>query len=128
MRPLLLLWLVLLASCGGHRNPPAFDPKGQTKCSIAKSQLRPLIVEWPSADRLDLEALAKQGMVAVRYEGCEMEVLRGCKVDGTYRYSAATRQDDRVHIRDEDGLYANIPVYAAKFEAALKTAGELTVS
>lgn len=87
-----------------------------------------MIVEWPSADRLDLEAQARKGILVVRYEGCEMEVLRACQVTGAYRYAATTRQDDRVHIRDEDALYANIPVYAAKFEGALKSAGELTVA
>jgi hypothetical protein len=41
---------------------------------------RPLIVEWPSADRAALEAQASHGLVVVRYEGCEMEVLRQCRV------------------------------------------------
>ena len=128
-RPALALFLPLLISaCGGHRAPPAFEPKGQTKCSVAMSSLRPLIVEWPSADRLDLEAAARKSILVVRYEGCEMEVLRDCRVEGGYGYSPATRQDDRVHIRDEDALYANIPIHAVKFEGALRSAGELTVT
>ena len=57
-----------LAGCGGSTaaselaKAPEFNPKGQTKCSIAASQARPLIVEWPSTDRGDLEAAAKKGV------------------------------------------------------------------
>jgi hypothetical protein len=39
-----------------------------------------------------------------------------------------TRKDDRITIRDADDLYANIPVYAAKFEAKLQKSGELNVA
>src|SRR5262245_9268224 len=91
----------LLASCSGGNAasnlaaPPAFAPKDQTKCGVTKSQARPLIVEWPSADRGDLEAQAKAGLVAVRYVGCEMEVLPRCKAPGAYVYTPFTRKDDR---------------------------------
>jgi len=126
-------WLALSAlACGASPvvdpNPPDYDPEGQTKCSVAKSQQKPLIVEWPSADRMALETQVRTGLVPVRYTGCEMEVLSHCKVDGDYRYIAATRQDDVLRIRNEDELYANIPVYAASFEGALSTSGQLTVS
>lgn len=119
---------VLAAACAGRKAPPAFEPKGQSKCQVAKSQLKPLIVEWPSADRMDLEAQARKSIILVRYEGCELEVLRGCSAPGLYAWNPATRQDDRVHIRDEDSLYTNIPIHAARFEGTLRSAGELTVS
>jgi hypothetical protein len=83
---------------------PSYQPEGQTKCSIAPSQTRPLIVEWPSADRVALETQARRGVVAVRYDGCEMMVLRHCVVPGSYRYSAATRQDDNLSIKNDDEL------------------------
>ncbi|MBW2459056.1 MAG: hypothetical protein JRI68_31440, partial [Deltaproteobacteria bacterium] len=122
------------ASCGGGNTAsqlataPEFDPEGQTKCSIAKSQARPLIVEWPSADRGDLEAQARKGLVAVRYSGCEMEVQRYCQVPGHYDYAPFTRKDDRITMRDADELYANVPLGAVKLEAKLAKAGELNVN
>ncbi|MBW2459943.1 MAG: hypothetical protein JRI68_35975 [Deltaproteobacteria bacterium] len=126
-------WLALSAlACGSSPvvppDGPAYDPEGQTKCSVAKSQQKPLIVEWPSADRMALETQLKGGLVPVRYTGCEMEVLSHCRASGEYRYIAATRQDDVLRIRNEDELYASIPVYAASFEGALSTSGQLTVS
>lgn len=128
------LLAVVLSSCGGGNaasqlaKPPDFDPKGQTKCSVEKSQSKPLIVEWPSADRGALEAQAhNHGVVVVRYQGCEMQVLDGCTVPVKYDYSPITRKKDRVVIRDTDDLYANIPVGAARFEAQLEKSGELDV-
>ena len=132
LRALFLSTIVVSAACGGGPRPapkpPAFDPKGQTKCGVSRSQARPLIVEWPAADSVALEAQAKKGLVFVRYEGCEMEVLRRCSAAGAYKYTGTTRRDDEVSIRDQDELYANIPVHAAQLEATLRRAGELHVS
>ena len=92
-----------------------------------KSQAKPLIVEWPSADRGELEAQAHEhGLVVVRYQGCEMQVLDGCTAPVKYCYAAITRKKDRVVMRDADDLYANIPVGAAKLEASSRRAGSST--
>lgn len=108
--------------------PPEFAPKDQSKCGVTKSQAEPLIVEWPDAARGRLEALVRRGMVAVHYSGCEMEVLGQCSVKGHYGYASFTPKRSNVKMRDADELYANIPAYAVKFEAALQKAGELNVS
>jgi outer membrane protein OmpA-like peptidoglycan-associated protein len=125
--------LVLVAACGGGNaasqlaKAPDYDPKDQTKCGVAKSQERPLIVEWPSADRLELESKARQGIVAVRYVGCEMDVLERCSVPAKYNYVGGTRKQDELDINNEDDLYANLPVGAAKLEGRLERSGKLTV-
>src|SRR5579862_7647544 len=114
-----LLAAAIVACSGGNAASqlaaaPAFDPKDQTKCGVSKSQAKPLIVEWPSADRAALETQAKKGLVAVRYEGCEMEILGRCRAKGSYGYTATTRKRDTITLRDADDLYANVPVGAAK--------------
>jgi hypothetical protein len=120
-------------ACGGSRlsrplaEPPAFNPKDQARCGVVKSQAEPLIVEWPGAARAKLEASARRGLVAVRYVGCEMQVLGQCHVPGAYGYTAITTKKDVVRIRDEDELYASIPVYADRFEPVLRRTGELDV-
>jgi hypothetical protein len=108
--------------------PPSYDPAGQSKCSVKKSAEHPLIVEWPSADRATLEAKAQSGLVAVRYIGCEMEVLHRCRLPGKYAYTAITPKHDSVTIKDADELYANMPVGAAKLEGKLEKTGQLQVS
>ena len=122
-----------LTGCGGGARelarPPVYDPPGQTKCSVHKSSDHPLVVEWPSSDRAELEADAKHGLVVVHYEGCEMQLLPQCHVaDSGYRYTPTTRKLEKVIISDEDELYANLPVGAAKLEGTLKKAGRLVVA
>lgn len=107
--------------------PPEYRPSGETKCRVSKSQDNPLVVEWPSTDRAALEASLKRGPVAVRYTGCEMQVLRECRLQGKYRYVSITPKQDVVTIRDEDQLYASLPVGAPLLEARLKTSGQLNV-
>jgi hypothetical protein len=106
---------------------PEYNPKGETKCGVAKSQAEPLIVEWPSSARAKLEALSRTGVVAVHYSGCEMEVLASCNAPGKYGYTAITPKHDHVAIRNADDLYANIPLGAARLEGKLERAGELDV-
>jgi hypothetical protein len=107
--------------------PPKFEPKHEALCSVGASRSEPLIVEWPSASRAKLEAVSRAGLVAVRYQGCEMEVLGQCTGPGHYGYLPVTRKHDQVVVRDTDSLYANLPTGAMKLEGTLQRAGELHV-
>jgi hypothetical protein len=127
-----ILAVVTCAACAPNlaaqaNKPPEFDRPGEAKCGVHKSQAEPLVVEWPSAARAKLEALSRTGVVAVRYTGCEMEVLASCNAPGKYAYTAITPKRDHVAIRNEDDLYANIPLGAARLEGKLERAGELDV-
>jgi hypothetical protein len=125
--------LAPLAACGPRpaerpvAKAPEWKPESQTKCGVAKSQARPLIVEWPAAERALLEGKMKRGIVAVHYEGCELEVLRQCQVTGKYAYTSVTRKDDHVSIRNEEELFTAMPGYAVKLESTLSSRGRLDV-
>jgi len=114
-----------------HTTPPPTPDlataTAQARCGVRRSADKPLVVEWPAAERAALEARANQGLVAVRYEGCEMEVLSGCQVDGTYDFVALSRKHERVSIHNADELYARLPIGAASLEGKLKQRGELVV-
>ena len=81
---LLLLAMVLLpvgASCSGGNlasklaEDPNLDKMGGklgARCKIKQSQKSPLIVEWQGRYRMQLETLARERLVVVRYDGCEM--------------------------------------------------------
>ncbi len=127
-RAFAVLGALTSGACLPSTRPPDLSMTGQTRCSVVPSQARPLIVEWPAADRSGLEALASQGIVAVRYTGCEMEVLSRCSATGSYRYLPTTRQHDRLAIRTADELYAKLPLGAVSLEGKLASAGELNVS
>ena len=120
-----------ILSCGGASAiavPPEYAPKDQTKCSIAATSAKPLIVEWPSADRLELESRVRAGTVVVAYSGCEMRLLTHCRAPGAYTYVAGTPKTDSIAIRDADELYATMPAGAARFEGRLQKSGQLNVA
>jgi len=108
---------------------PELPTDKQAKCKVAKSQSEPLIVEWPDAARGRLESVSRRGLVAVRYEGCELAVLPRCTVKsgGGYGYSPITRKQSKITIKDADELYASMPVGAVKLESKLQLAGQLNV-
>jgi hypothetical protein len=126
------------AACAPSMPPtPATDPtkadlpsQFRNKCDASKGQLRPLIVEWSAPDRATLEAEARHSQLAVHYEGCALEVLRGCTVPArfAYKYTAITPKDELVTITDADQLYASIPVHAASFEGKLAQKGQLNAA
>jgi hypothetical protein len=107
--------------------PTLEESTGQAKCGVRKSADKPLIVEWPAADRAALESRASRGLVAVRYEGCEMEILTTCTATGQYDYVGLTQKREGVRITNADELYAKLPVGAAGLEAKLERAGQLNV-
>ncbi len=131
----LLTATALLASCGGGNassllaKQPNVPTDRNTTCRVLKSQAEPLIVEWPETARGKLETLRRKGLVAIRYEGCDLEVLPRCivKVDTRYNYEAFERKQARVTIRNEDELYAHLPMGAIGLEGKLKSAGQLTI-
>ncbi|MCX4242264.1 hypothetical protein [Paraliomyxa miuraensis] len=108
-------------------SPDLATQTGQTKCGVKASAAKPLVVEWPAADRAALEARATRSLVAVRYQGCEMEVLTNCTVEGNYSYLGLNQKREGVKIKSMDELYAQLPVGAVGLEAKLERAGQLNV-
>lgn len=132
---LLALVATLAPACGGAPNlakemGPDHTERPRGVCQDAGGQSRPLIVDWDSTDRAELEARASRGLVVVKYADCRMEVLKRCAVKGTpaYDYVGLTPKRDVVTMRDATEVHANIPVYAAKFEAKLQQSGSLQVA
>jgi hypothetical protein len=107
--------------------PTMESATGEAKCGVRKSAAKPLVVEWPAADRAALEARTSRGLVAVRYSGCEMEVLTNCTAAGAYEYLSLTQKREGVKITNADELYAQLPVGAAGLEAKLERSGQLNV-
>lgn len=126
--------LLGVLGCAGHKGAggepatPTWDGGGQAKCKVSTSKAEPLVVEWPSADRAKLEALTRRGIVPVKYNGCEMQVMGACAAKGEYRYVGTTLKRDAVRIRDADELYAKLPFGAAGLESTLQQSGQLDVT
>lgn len=92
---------------------------GKNACN-AESHLRPFIIEWDATDASSFEALAANDIVFVRYEGCSLTVLEGCRDDdikgslGAYKTPQFTSGAlETVSIENESELYAKLPLGAA---------------
>ena len=128
--PLLACAGALGAACADYdatvrARAPSLDDAKESRCNVVKDHSRPLIVVWPASARGDLEVRMKQGVVAVRYIGCAMEVLDRCNAGGAYRYVPFTPKEDRLVIRDSKDLFANLPMGAASLQAKLERLGEI---
>jgi hypothetical protein len=106
---------------GGH------DTAQLARCSVAASHEQPLVTEWPASYKARLEALLQEGAVAVEYSGCEMRIIDSCRLAGSYAWKKTTLSTDTTEIRDEDELYAKLPLGAASLSGELKTSGTLHV-
>ncbi len=106
---------------------PAGDPTPLTKCKIAASSSSPLVTEWPASEKAHLQSLAASHLVAVEYSGCEMHIVDGCALPGSYRWQRTTLATDTVDIADDDELYAKLPIGAVGLEGELARSGRLAV-
>ena len=124
--------MVALALVGCQRDPglgstTPQEALGQATCKVKGSSTRPLLVEWPAADRAMLEAAAESGVVAARYDGCALDVLYRCNLGGQYAYRPLTHKRDEIRIRDADALWAELPLGAAELEGTLSREGQINV-
>ena len=122
--------LVASTGCGPALAPsvPEYAPADQTSASAARSASRPLVLEWPAADRAALEAQRAGGVVVVKYGGGQMDVLRGCRVDGSYRYVPVTPKHEGLVVHDATELAVAMPIHTAALEARLQQRQQLGVS
>lgn len=127
-----LLFAMLLGACGlsstSQRTPlDGKDPTPLAKCRVAASQSSPLVTEWPASEKAHLESQMTAGAVVVSYSGCELRVLPECRLAGRYEWQRTSLSDDIVEIRNEDDLYAKLPLGAATLEGELRSRGRLSV-
>lgn len=62
-----------------------------------------------------------------QYDGCELVLLKACRVPAKYDYTSVTPKNDHVSIRTDDDLWATLPIGAAKMEGMLQQSGQLNV-
>lgn len=130
--PLAAVLLLSLAACSRISPDQAaavvarqLAAAGEAQCRVIKDPDKPLIVEWSGMDAAELEGRLRRGVVAVRYQDCEMEVLKQCRIDGAYAYSESVTRADTIKIRSEDDLYLELPLGAARLGGHLERGAEL---
>lgn len=132
LTPLVVLLTLVCTGCFGASSTPASkvvpkDPTGLAKCKVAKSSASPLVTEWPASYKAHLEGMIEERAIVVNYSGCEMKILDGCRVEGSYKFKRTTLAKDTIEIKDEDELYAKVPLGAASLEGELNASGRLAI-
>ncbi|MCX4246829.1 formylglycine-generating enzyme family protein [Paraliomyxa miuraensis] len=112
----------LVMAFGGNR--------GQA-CQYVSSLSKPYVVAWDEIKLNDLQrAIDKQQPLAVRYEGCSLELLTGCKArDGHYQFSPATMTKPQVvALRSATEAIAEFQIGGVGLEAHFDRYDELEVT
>jgi hypothetical protein len=105
----------------------AGDPTPLAKCKVAASSSSPLVTEWPASEKAHLQSMASSQLIAVEYSGCELHIVDGCALAGTYAWSRTTLATDTIDIASADELYAKLPLGAVGLEGELARSGHLAV-
>src|SRR5512138_1868888 len=108
--------LTLLNACSHDAVVPRAQapaiPDGQSRCHAAAASESPLITEWSSAEKANLQARLRSGGLVVEFSGCNMRPLMGCNLRGSYRWQRTTISSEAIQIRSQDELFAKLPLGA----------------
>ncbi len=138
LRPIFLLASLVLGLVGCKagavgkfiepKKPSAGAAMGELTCSTDQSRAEPLIVDWASDDRTDLEVAMRDGIVVASYDCNSFRVLENCRAAGGYSFAGVGRKQDVVQIVGMDELHANFPLGKANFAAALDRGSTIDVA
>jgi hypothetical protein len=102
-------------------------PDAEARCSLAARNESPLLTEWSSAEKANLQARLRSGALAVEFTGCSMRPILGCNPRGSYRWQRTTLSSESIEIRNQDELFAKLPLGALALEGELARSGRLAV-
>ncbi len=102
-------------------------PDEAARCSLAAKNESPLVTEWSSAEKANLQARLRSGALAVEFTGCGMRPILGCSLRGSYRWQRTTLSSESIEIHNQDELFAKLPLGAISLEGELARSGRLAV-
>ena len=91
-------------------DPTASGASGET-CDPSASSGEPLIVDWQSNQRGDLEEAMHDGVAVVAYDCKSLKLLRGCSIDGTYGFMGFSKKEDVIRLQDSQEIAVNLPTF-----------------
>ena len=108
--------------------PSAGEAMRELECQEGQSHAEPLVVDWGSDDRADLEVAMRDGVVVAAYDCNSFRVLERCKARGGYRFAGVSRKEDVVQIAGRDELHANLPLGKAELSAVIDRGATIEVA
>lgn len=120
-----------LPACGGNadfaRAKAPGVPDTEARCQAAARGESPLVTEWSSAEKANLQARLRAGALAVEYTGCSMRPITACTVRGSYRWQRTTLSSESIEIHNQDELFTKLPLGALTLGGELARSGRLAV-
>lgn len=101
----------------------ALGEKNAARCEGAVKSAEPLVIDWTSDDRIDLELAMKKSVAVVSYDCASIKLLKECKVEGDYGFIGVSKKERVVKLESSDEITANLPMQGLAFVA--KLGGEL---
>lgn len=126
----LLLWAALGCSNLPKADAPTRGGGGSAasgRCQTVGGSQNPLVTEWSASDKAHLQSLTASQPVAVKFAGCNLEIIPACALPGRYTWQRTTLATDTLEIEDKNELYSKLPIGAVSLEATLEKAGKLSV-
>ena len=128
--------LVLSTGCGTGavgevvrpNGPTAAEALGEAPCLEVGQRDAPLIIDWPSDSRTDLEVAMQAGVAVVSYSCAELRLRSECQVSGDYGFVGVSRKEDFVQLDSRDEIRANLPVEGVTLSAGLASGSSLDLA
>lgn len=133
------LGALVSAACGTGAAGKAVKPDAPKVTSVLKSidcrapgeEGEPLVVDWPTEQRGDLETAMKGGIAVVAYDCKTVKVLSDCQGEGKYNFTGITMQEEVIRMEDADEIaltLSNGAALGAKLSAELERGTTLDVA
>ena len=87
---------------------------GEHLCRSTLDEAEVLVVDFPASQRVNLETMIRDHVVAVHYDCQKINVLRTCRVDGHYAFKGTLPKEEQIRLSDVDEISANLPFSATQ--------------
>lgn len=97
----------------------ALGERSASRCEGVVERAEPLVIDWTSDDRIDLELVMKRSVAVVSYDCASIKLLKECKVEGDYGFIGVSKKERVVKLETSDEITANLPMQGLSFVAKL---------
>jgi len=104
------------------------EAEADAPCRSVASYGEPLVVDWKSNERLDLEVAMKDGVAVVAYDCKTIKLLKACKLGGSYGFAGVSRKEDVIQITSSDELAANLPLSSVTLGGEVKRGSSIDLA
>lgn len=114
---------------GGGGGGESYSEKlGEGKCREVPDFATPLILDWRSDQRGELEALMQDGVATVKYDCSSIKIVQGCMAKGKYGFIGVRKKEDSLQLSNADEIRANLPTLGASISAEMSQGSALDIA